>query len=209
MNKNPQPMDHYRFYNLVGQQVSTLVANSPWPTLSLRQAHHRMASRINHSRTSRSSWPNAPKTHPWRHESITHVPRSPRGQTHPKRMKTLFPLISDFWMLSSKNIFTYVLTNDCRKASQSRETFHGDPNQCTADNGEFLTIYRKCAPVLWTTMLICQWKYMSPIASLIGRCQMSRPRNFWCTAEDFRFRDPNIAQPVTQTDVLSRTKWIY
>ena len=62
MNKNPQPMDHFKFYNLVGQQESTLVANSPWPTLSLRQAHHRMASRINHTRTSRSPWPNAPKT---------------------------------------------------------------------------------------------------------------------------------------------------
>ena len=62
MNKNPQPMDHYRLYNLVGQQGSTLVANSPWPTRSRRQAHHRMASRISHSRTSRSPWPNAPKT---------------------------------------------------------------------------------------------------------------------------------------------------
>ena len=40
MNKNSQPMDHYRFYNLVGQQVSTLVANC-------------MASRINHSPTLR------------------------------------------------------------------------------------------------------------------------------------------------------------
>ena len=49
-------------------------------------------------------------------------------------------------------------------------------------------------------MLIGQWKYMSPIAALIGRCQMSRPRR---TAQDFRFRDPNIAQPVTQTEVLS------
>ena len=52
-------------------------------------------------------------------------------------------------------------------------------------------------------MLIGQWKYMSPIAALIGRCQMSRPRNFWRTAQDFRYRDPNIAQPVTPTDVLS------
>ena len=62
-SKNPSLcMDHDRFYNLVGQQVSTLVANLPWPMLSLRQAQHRMASRIKHTRTSRSSWPNAPKT---------------------------------------------------------------------------------------------------------------------------------------------------
>ena len=182
-------MDHYRFYNLVGQQVSTLVANSPWPTPSLRQAH----------------------TTAWRHESNTHVPRGPHGQTHPKRHKTLFLLIHDFWMLSSKKQYS----NMCSPMTivgfteRDRLSTAGGSNQCTAYNGEFLTIYRKCAPVLWTTMLIGQWKYMSPIAAPIGRCQMSRPRNFWRTAQDFRFRDPNIAQPVTQTDVLSTTKWIY
>ena len=33
----------------------------------------------------------------------------------------LFPLIHDFLILSSKKIFTFVLTNDCPRASQSRK----------------------------------------------------------------------------------------
>ena len=61
-NARKSAYESLQVHKWVGQQGSTLVAKSPWPTLTLRQAHHHMVSRIDHSCTSRSPWPNASKT---------------------------------------------------------------------------------------------------------------------------------------------------